>query len=167
MTLEQDVAAWDGKSADAIRRIYLNVHQTPNFANQVIRLLQENQTQKAATWLLKAFLEEGYVLNSQQTNAVYLALPGLDGWEAKLHVLQCFNVLPITEKTRVIVETFLRNGLMENNKFVRAWSYSGFYHLAQQYPQYLEEAKQLIDMAMRDEAPSVKARIRNVIKKGR
>ncbi len=34
-----------------------------------------------------------------------------------------------------------------------------------QYPAYIEEPKQFFEMAMRDEAPSVKSRIRNIMKK--
>ena len=61
---------------------------------------------------------------------------------------------------------FLRNCLVDNNKFVRAWAYNGFYELAVQYPEYEKETKQFFEMAMRDEAPSVKSRIRNIMKKG-
>jgi len=61
------------------------------------------------------------------------------------------------------VEIFLRVCLLDNNKFVRAWAYKGFYELAVQYP---KETRQFFEMAMRDEAPSVKSRIRNIMKKG-
>ncbi len=60
------------------------------------------------------------------------------------------------------VVTFLRVGLQDKNKFVRAWSYSGFYLLGQQYPEYQDEAKAYIVAAMQDEAPSVQARLRQL-----
>jgi hypothetical protein len=60
---------------------------------------------------------------------------------------------------------FLRTCLADENKFVRAWAYNGFYLLSQQYPEYQQETEQFFAMAMRDEAASVKARIRNILKK--
>jgi len=53
---------------------------------------------------------------------------------------------------------------MSENKFVRSWAYNGFYGLSRQYPEYIQETKQFFEVAMKDEAPSVKARIRNVTK---
>ncbi|MEW8322573.1 MAG: hypothetical protein AB2606_07985 [Candidatus Thiodiazotropha taylori] len=64
------------------------------------------------------------------------------------------------------VSAFLRECLTSSNKFVRAWSYNGFYELAIQHPQYQQETKVFFEMAMRDKAPSVKARIRNIMKRG-
>lgn len=61
---------------------------------------------------------------------------------------------------------FLRNCLISDNKFVRAWAYNGFYELALQYPAYKTEVKKFLDMAMKDEAASVKARVRNILKRG-
>ncbi len=60
----------------------------------------------------------------------------------------------------------MRKCLEDDNKFVRAWAYNGFYELAKQYPEYRTEAGQLFEMALRDEAASVKARVRNVMKQG-
>ena len=82
------------------------------------------------------------------------------------HILQCLPYLAIPKKDKDKVQRFLRKCLVEDNKFLRAWAYNGFYELAVQYPEHVEETKQFFEMAMRDEAPSVKARIRNMMKKG-
>ena len=81
-------------------------------------------------------------------------------------MLQCIPFMPIAKKNINVVYNFLRWTLTDQNKFVRAWSYNGFYELSKQHPEYLDETKQYFEMAMRDEAPSVKARIRNILKKG-
>jgi len=65
-----------------------------------------------------------------------------------------------------MVEAFLKKCLVDDNKFIRAWAYNGFYELSVQYPEHKDETKQFFEMAMRDEAPSVKSRIRNIMKKG-
>ena len=58
----------------------------------------------------------------------------------------------------------MRHNLTATNKFVRAWSYNGLYELARRDPVYLPEVEQIFELALRDEAPSVKARIRNLQK---
>jgi hypothetical protein len=73
--------------------------------------------------------------------------------------------MPISKNEIKTVEAFLRVSLTDSNKFIRAWAYNGFYEMAIQYPEYKNETKQFFEMAMRDEAASVKARIRNIIKK--
>jgi len=97
---------------------------------------------------------------------VFKLLPQFGHWETKLHILQCIPFLQIAKTEKKEVEAFLRKCLVDNNKFVRAWAYNGFYEISVQYPEYRNETKQFFDMAMRDEAPSVKARIRNIMKMG-
>ncbi len=74
--------------------------------------------------------------------------------------------MPIAKGEKKKIEVFLRQCLTDGNKFVRAWAYNGFYEISVQYPEYKKETKLFFEMAMRDEAPSVKARIRNIMKKG-
>ena len=93
-------------------------------------------------------------------------LDKLEHWETKLHILQSIPFMPIEITERKKVDAFLRETLTDPNKFVRAWSYNGFYELAMQHSEYLNETKQFFEMAMRDEAASIKARIRNIMKKG-
>ena len=76
------------------------------------------------------------------------------------------SYLPVAEGQRVQVEAFLRQALVSEQKFVRAWAYDGFYQLAKQYPEYQQEAMSFFAMAMDDEVASVKARVRNIIKQG-
>ena len=115
--------------------------------------------------MLKRHLENNHKLSESETTAIYQNLENLVHWESKLHVLQCLSYLLIPKPDKSGVETFLRNCLMEENKFVRAWAYNGFYELSVQYPEYAEETRQFFEMAMRDEAPSVQSRIRNILKK--
>jgi 3-methyladenine DNA glycosylase AlkC len=80
-------------------------------------------------------------------------------------VLQSIPFMAIDDTNTNNVYNFLRTNLTDQNKFVRVWSYNGFHELSRQHPEYLEETQQYFEMAMRDEAPSVKARIRNIMKK--
>lgn len=80
--------------------------------------------------------------------------------------LQSVEYLPIAADDGKLFEQFLRIAITDNNKFVRAWAYNGFYLLAKQYDEYRVEVEQFFNMAMNDEVPSVKALIRNILKTG-
>ena len=166
MLSEQEIAAWDGKSAADIRSLYDSHASETTFADTVIALSFTQASQIGATWLLKTWLEGGNALEQGQVSTIYASLDQLKYWEAKLHVLQSIPFMPITEVQSNNVYSFLRLTLTDHNKFVRAWSYNGFYGLSHQHSRYLNETKQYFEMAMRDEAPSVKARIRNIMSKG-
>jgi len=166
MGIEQDIAAWDGKSTADIMAVYEAHNPETNFADTIIDLSFRQACGKGATWLLKAWLEAGNTLVQSQIKRIYGSLDQLEHWEAKLHVLQSIPFMPIPDAESENVYNFLRLTLNDQNKFVRAWSYNGFFELSRQYSKYLNETKQYFEMALRDEAASVKARIRNIMKKG-
>lgn len=166
MNIEQEIAEWDGKSAIDIKSIYDAHNEDTNFADTIITLSFTKACETGATWLLKAWLESGNTLERAQVGKIFGSLHQLEHWESKLHLLQSIPFMAITDAESGNVYQFLKRTLTDQNKFVRAWSYNGFYELSRQHSSYENEAKQYIEMAMRDEAPSVKARIRNIMKKG-
>jgi hypothetical protein len=166
MSIRRDIEHWDGKSAKDIGEIYHRYCMDTSFTSNIIELIGKSPTQKGATWLLKHSLENDKKIGESEVNKIFKNLNRLSHWESKLHLLQSLPFLIITEPNKKKVELFLRNCLMENNKFVRAWAYNGFYELSVQYPEYENETREFFEMAMRDEAPSVISRIRNIMKKG-
>lgn len=166
MSLEQVLQQWDGKSAEDIGCIYDRYVGRTDFVSSIIALIKKGDSQKGASWLLKRYLENEQQLEPKQTAQLWTLLSGLECWETKLHLLQSLPYLKIGNNDKQKVEYFLRRCLSDNNKFVRAWAYHGFYELSLQYPEHQEETKKCFALAMEDEAASVKARIRNILKKG-
>ncbi len=166
MSLEQEILSWDGKSSSDIESVYARHCKSDSFGSKMVGFSRKLKLQKGATWLLKHHLEGGQKLEANECAALFMLLPELEHWESKLHILQCLPYIKIDKAAKKNVEVFLRNCLIEDNKFVRAWAYNGFYEISLQYPEYKEETKQIFDMAMRAEASSVIARIRNIMKKG-
>lgn len=166
MNIKQKMASWDGKSAAKIKSIY-DIHKADDkFLDTIIDCLFVDNYEKGATWLLKAWLEAGNYIAPQQITHIYSSLEQLKYWEAKLHILQSIPFMPISNAESNKVHSFLRLTLTDQNKFVRAWSYNGFYELSRQHARYKSETNHFFEMAIRDEAQSVKARIRNIIKNG-
>ncbi len=166
LSIEREIIKWDGKSSSDINVIYNRYSNNDSFVSEIIKLIQQETLQKGTTWLLKRYLENGRAIAPNEISTIFNLLPKLEHWESKLHILQCIRFMQIAKTEKKGVEKFLRKCLTDSNKFVRAWAYHGFYEISIQYPEYKNETKQLFEIAMRDEASSVKARIRNVIKKG-
>lgn len=175
--LRQRLSRWDGKSVADLETIYRALlesknHSLTDIQQQLIALLEDVTLQTAASWLLKRAWEQNNLTPSAAVSKKIIhALPLLETWETKLHILQSLPHLPLSQSSISKTESkklyaFLHKNLSAENKFVRAWTYHGFYELALNYPSYTEEVKLLFRRAMLDEAASVKARIRNIVKSG-
>lgn len=164
MSLEQDLRNWDQKSASDIGAIYEEHCADASFIADLVQLAAQPDLETGATWLLKHHLEQGKGLDSKAVSGLFALAPDFSSWHARLHFLQCLPFLPISTEYKTDLEKFLRDCLMDRNKFVRAWAYNGFHEMSLRHPEYETESRQLIAMALRDEAPSVKARIRQILK---
>lgn len=175
--LKRRLAQCDHRSADDLKEIYESFKNQKSFnadtaQETLIHLLLEPELQIGSSWLLKhGWEQKDFVPSATHSKSLIKLLPQLNHWEAKLHILQSVSYLPldksiITTANQKRLYAFLQNNLAEENKFLRAWTYHGFYELAQNHPQYTDEVKQLFRRAMLDEAASVKARLRNIIKSG-
>ncbi|WP_420627871.1 hypothetical protein [Candidatus Leptofilum sp.] len=164
MTLEQQIAAWDGKTAAPLEEIYQSQAATPDFIPVLLLLIATESTQSGATWLLKYHTDAGNLLPPEILEQIYAQLPSQTQWDAKLHLLQCFPKWPMPETALSSIHPFLHSCLKAQSKFVRAWVYSGFYTLAHQHPQFQAEAQALLAQAHLEEAASIKARIRQTYK---
>ncbi len=164
--IESEIGNWNNKSSADIEGIFNRYRTDKLLKVNLINLLQKVELQIGVSWLLKRFFEEGGEISRREIASIISTIPTITSWEARLHMLQCIPHMPIDDSQKKKIELFLRQCLTENNKFVRAWAYNGMYELTSQHPEYLSETRQLFDLAMKDESPSVKARIRNILKKG-
>lgn len=162
MSLASAIRNWDGKSADDIARVYEEFAGRKNFVGSLVSYLEQEELQPGASWLLKAWCKEGKKLSEKQTTGMLAALPGLKSWGARLHCLQCLDLLVIPDACEQPLERFLRRQLTHENTFVRAWAYNGYAVLSRKNSSFRREAELLFEMAMRDEPASVKARIRQI-----
>ncbi|MDF1644023.1 MAG: hypothetical protein P1U80_07545 [Pseudomonadales bacterium] len=159
-----DLLSWDGRSADQINEIYDRQITDTQFIEHLLNSLETTAFQSGATWLLKEYLTNKQKLDTHQVSRVFKAARQLQGWQARLHLLQSISYLVIGKKEKGTVKCFLRDCLQDPNKFVRAWAYSGFYELALQYPEYQREALHFMQLASTDESASAQARIRQIRK---
>jgi hypothetical protein len=164
MSLLQHLNNWDGKSTDELQTLFDRHFEDSGFLDFIIEHLQFADYEVATSWLLKAWLETGDKIQTNHSEQVVCSLRKLKHWQAKLHILQCFKHIKVVETAKQDTYRLLRISLSDDNKFIRAWSYDGLFHLSRQYPEFKKEVRELIEIAQHDEAASVKARIRNLIK---
>ena len=169
MTLLDEIASWDNKSAAALQSTYERHSDEEDFLATLLEHIADVELQRAATWLLKRHLETGNSLSLGGSRVggsrvILGALSDQEHWESKLHILQCLPYLDIDEDQSADLERFLDSCLESDNKFLRAWAYNGFNELSLRFPRYREEVNLMLARAVESEAASVRARIRNILK---
>lgn len=160
------ISQWSGRSAQDMRLIYDSFSKARNFVPSLLKLAHEPQSQTGATWLLKHYLETDGTLTPDQSADFFGCLHYLQSWESKLHMLQSLSHVTIAQSQCMRLEDFLQTCIEDQNKFVRAWAYNGFFYLAKQYPKYQDVVRQRMEQAKDSESASIKARIRILMRAG-
>jgi len=122
MSFQHEIELWDGKTVAALDAIFARYSQQNEFVTALITYLEELVLQVGASWLLKKVAESDRTFSLSEVGTIYTLLPQLEAWQTKLHLLQLLPFLPINNKQKEPVKTFLRACLLDNNKFVHAWA---------------------------------------------
>ncbi len=161
-TLDNALSQCDASSADELSLIYARFHDDKKFVGNLLSLLASPQTELATSWLIKRYLEDGGTLSDKQVKKLVKMANDFKHWPSTLHFLQSLPMLTIPGDVSEKLHAYLMQKLQEKNKFIRAWAYGGFHILGQQHENFRSEAEAILDLAMQDEAPAVKARIRRL-----
>lgn len=169
--LSSKLENWDGKSTDDLRHIYASIEsahldyakqQSSSLIDELIRHLPQHPI--AATWLVKHAIENDHSLSLPHSEKLLKHLLENPPWQSMLHILQISEHLIISNHLSTPFYAKLRHNLSHDNKFIRAWSYHALAVLAKQYAKFEKEVDELLAMALKGEAPSVKARVRGILK---
>ncbi|MBX3321492.1 MAG: hypothetical protein KF757_00735 [Phycisphaeraceae bacterium] len=165
--LRTALAKWDNKDAASIRQIYDQHSSRRNFVATITRLAAIPDFERAASWLLKHHLDSGGTCSHAQAREFFARARDFEHWEARLHMLQIMDLVVLPKESVRDIKRLVERCMADENKFVRAWAYNGFARLAYFHPAYREEAERLLaDGEATETAPSVRARIRQVRKRG-
>ncbi|WP_422364940.1 hypothetical protein [Pelagibius sp.] len=172
MDLETEIAAYDGRHKDVLEAIAARLPPGGGAVRDLTALARRDDAklQAGATWLLKHFLEsgqeQGVTFSAQQSGALLALLGEVSHWEARLHLLQILPALTLPEERKAALYRLLTGSdyLQASNKFVRAWTYNALAILATRFPELRKTVAPLLISAQEDEAASVRARLRRVMK---
>lgn len=160
----QVLKTWDSKDTECLIEVHNKYSADKQFINSLVSLCKEYDVLHSVTWLLKHHMDLGGQFNSNQSEQIIALMNTELPWQDRLHLLQLFPALSFGKQTKMKLICFARYCLTDDNKFVRAWAYNAFYLLSRQFSELKEEAEEFLLQAEQDEAPSVKARIRNIRK---
>jgi hypothetical protein len=165
MSIRQELEQFDGKHVGALEALLEN-RAPSSLVRSLVNLVGDSQEkiQVAVTWLLKRLAENDARFKTEHLIVLFSSLSELTHWLSKLHVCQMLQYVAIPEESAENVVWFLERNLMDENRFLRAWSYNGFYELARQHPKYVGYATEQLERGETEPAASVKARIRKIRK---
>ena len=155
------------RSASQVEALHGLLDQYEGDAEFMARLLQcarEPDLESASTWLMLNHLRKDGACSVEQSSELVSLLPVVEGWQARLHVLQSLSQLHVPSSLKDDLYDWLLHLIQDKNNFVRAWTYDGLFRLATQHREYFQEVDGLMRRALKFEKPSVTARIRNLLK---
>ena len=149
---------------EALRSLLDRNKGDAEFMHRLLQCARKPDLESASTWLMLNFLRNGGPRNAEQSNKLISLLPVVEGWQARLHVLQSISELQIPSSLKENLFEWLLRLIEDKNNFVRAWTYDGLFRLAAQHREYFQEVDAMMRRAMTFEKPAVTARIRNLLK---
>ena len=153
---------FDGKRTDVLEAFAADCRADADLIAELCDFAasDERNLQTAATWLLKRFGVTGAQLSANQSEALLRLLLRETSWLPQIHVLQMMDTLDVPGALAEPLMTALADLTADDNTFIRAWSVHAAAALADQHPAYRDAALEMLAAAEREEAPSVRARIR-------
>ncbi len=158
--------AFDGKSVEPLKSC---LAEDGLGAGDIPRLIEacaapSEKHQVGATWLLKAYLEQGRTVTAAEAAAFVGTLAGLSHWEARLHACQLLRHLEVAAADLAAVTDFLGAEIAAQKPFLRAWACDALVHLSDRHPSLRQSAGAALAAAEADPAASVRARARQLRK---
>ena len=161
----EDVSRCDGKELTPLRDIKSGTPASPALMGLLVDTLVDDDmnAQIGGSWLLAAYLQDGVQLAQAQIAQLSAALANMRDGFGRLHICQAAEHLTVPGEKASAFAAFYRASAESDNTFLRAWAPSGLFHLASHHPVYMNAARDLVEKALSDPAPSVRARARKTL----
>lgn len=162
--LTDTVRDYDGRDVEPLAKAYKAFASADGFTDHVLRLCSADNALEgeAATWLLKAIMDDGGGLTPAQTRQLVGIAGHFSSWQAQLHVCQCIGRLEVEPDDADRLVDWLTPLLSNERPFLRAWSLDALSALAEQHAVYGDAFSNALSVAGSDDAASVRARARKL-----
>ena len=164
VALDEALSNFEDTGAGTLDRLAADYVPDAGLLRHLVELAESGEVKQqiAATALLKRYRERHIVFEANLVVRLLELIPAAQHWEATLHLLQMLPQLPISPGHADSLCDSLRDLTRHRNTFVRAWAYGGLHGLATLYPEYRCGVAPLLKRAAREEAASVRARLRQL-----
>jgi HEAT repeat protein len=161
----EDLSRFDGKDLTPLRDIKARTPASPTLLGLLVDAVADDDTnaQVGGSWLLAAYLKDGVQLTKTQIGLLSQALGNMGDGFGRLHICQAAERITVPDEHADVFADFYRSSAKSDHTFLRAWAPSGLFHLASHHPVYMNEARDLVERALSDPAPSVRARARKTL----
>ncbi|MCG8455582.1 MAG: hypothetical protein MI919_04820 [Holophagales bacterium] len=159
----QRMSAFDGRSVEPFRAIADELVGKAEAISEMLGLARSSHEPAVAigtTWIVKDLLERGADPPEGLAGAVIELLGAVEPADARLHLLQCLPLAPISASEARRLEPLLSPLLEDRNTFVRAWAYNALGLAAEAEPALRETVLERLERAAKSEKASVRVRIR-------
>lgn len=168
MSLRHRLAAADPRRVEELEAIRGDHPGSPELLGELAVLVgdPEERMRLGASWLLRAFLEDGVPFRGEDVRVLARALPAATDGFTRLHLCQAMRHIPVGAEELPGVLDFLRECWRSSNTFVRAWAPDALAQLARRHPELEGEAARMLEAALSDPRASVRARARRTLAEG-
>lgn len=158
MSLTDVIKGFDGRDLTELRALVseLGAEELPALTTWACS--QEGHIAAAATWLIKALVEQGKV-DRLDASALIKAAHATQDWQAALHILQLGQYMPEVAD-RFVAQIYLHHP----KPMVRAWALDCLARAALRGDGDMETVRGEVARVLRDGKASEKARARQVAK---
>ncbi len=160
--LEEALRRYDGKTTDGLAEISAAFGDRHSLLSELVGLAthEEALVSEAATWLIKAQLDNGARLTGPETEALLGRLDRVTPWQAQLHICQSVRHFDVPTQLAIDCVEWFEALLTSDRPFLRAWSMDALQELAQQNAELAQRTEMALAAAEQDPAASVRSRAR-------
>lgn len=164
--LEQHLLKFDGRAVTLLSETQTACRGVPGYLGDlaVLSFDPRANVSVAATWIIKAELDNGAKLPPDAMEYIVASLGKIRSWQAVLHLCQSVERLNLTSEQAERFIAWAKFYENHSRPFVRAWSLHARAILGQAFSEYAQEVGLALQTADVDKAASVRARARQLRK---
>lgn len=159
-----DVFLLDRRTAQEIQDYVSNQEDDANLGTTILAFMEIHGAKFNAVWLLKTWLQSGYVLDEKQTSTFLKYMHGVTNDLAILLTMRCAENITLSDEDLAAWELIMHKCKESDNKFTQAHYYNGFIPMVRLNPTFYREAMNIIDAEYLFASKSGQARIRAIRK---
>ncbi len=166
-SLENILANGKRNQADDLQEFVAQAIENNRLVAEIVALSNHNSANIAARaiWIVRKLTETSPELLSKYKPILLHDLTQSPFWEVKAELCHIIPRLKLDYKEIKGAIAFFKNNLNDKSKIVKAWSLDALYELSKIEAKIGPEVLKLLQSALEDEAASVRARARNILKK--
>ena len=165
--LRSVLESFDGKTVMPLQAVAEHSEFSLESLDTLLSFIENEDVhfQIGASWIILYATEIHALIGKEAKKRIFEILSWDTNWQIALHFLQLFPFLKIESDEASEILPVLTKLTEHKRPFVRAWAYNALYIAAAENPQLRPLITERLNLALTRENASVRARIRNAVRK--